>query len=160
MKKRPSVYDLHQMKGKKKFLQLHVDDAEEAGAAEAAGIEILSCESDQTLVAIRAAAPRAFISAGLPNRTIVTGEDGIRLGFDALNRGADAVYCSSSPKIIEAMAREGIPVTGHVGLVPNHSTWTSFGPSARHRKKRCRSTGSSRNSKMPASARWKSRSCR
>ena len=126
MKRRPTVHDLHQMKGKKKFLQLHVDNAEEAAAAEIAGIEILSCESDHTLAQIRAAAPTAFISAGLPNRTIVTREDGIRLGFDAINRGADAVYCSSSLGIIEAMAREGIPVTGHVGLVPNHATWTGF----------------------------------
>lgn len=126
MKRRPNVHDLHQMKGRRKFLQLHVDSAEEADAAERAGIEILSCESDATLAAVRAAAPTAFISAGLPNRTIATEEDGIRFGFDAMNRGADAVYCSSSPRIIEAMAREGIPVTGHVGLVPNHATWTGF----------------------------------
>jgi 3-methyl-2-oxobutanoate hydroxymethyltransferase len=43
-----------------------------------------------------------------------------------MDRGADSVYCSSSPRIIEAMAREGIPVTGHVGLVPNHAVWTGY----------------------------------
>ena len=126
MRKRPTVRDLHQLKGTKKFLQLHVDDSLEAAAAEAAGIEILSCETDDTLPGIRAAAPTAFISAGLPNRTITSPEVGIRMGFAAIERGADSVYCSSSPQIIEAMAREGIPVTGHIGLVPNHATWTNF----------------------------------
>jgi 3-methyl-2-oxobutanoate hydroxymethyltransferase len=43
-----------------------------------------------------------------------------------MRRGADAVYSSHSPRFIEAMADEGIPVTGHVGLVPNRATWTNF----------------------------------
>ena len=126
MKKRPTVYDLHRLKGSRKFLQLHVDDHLEAAGAEAAGIEILSCEADHTLRPIRAAAPTAFISAGLPDRRIASAEMGIRMGFEALEGGADSVYCSSSPRIIEAMAREGIPVTGHIGLVPNHALWTGF----------------------------------
>ena len=126
MKKRPTVYDLHQLKGTRKFLQLHVDNAFEAEAAEIAGIEVLSCEADHTLLGIRAAAPTAFISAGLKNRTIASAEQAIRMAFDAIEHGADSVYCSSSTEIIEAMAREGIPVTGHVGLVPKHATWTGF----------------------------------
>jgi len=32
----------------------------------------------------------------------------------------------SSVKWIEAMAKEGIPVTAHVGLVPNRATWTNY----------------------------------
>ena len=28
--------------------------------------------------------------------------------------------------IVEAMAREGIPVVGHLGLVPRHVTWTNY----------------------------------
>jgi 3-methyl-2-oxobutanoate hydroxymethyltransferase len=28
--------------------------------------------------------------------------------------------------IIEAMAREGIPVVGHLGMVPRHVTWTGY----------------------------------
>ena len=126
MRKRPTVHDLRQLKGTRKFLQLHVDNALEAEATEAAGIEFLSCEADDSLPCIRAAAPTAFISAGLKNRTIAGAEQAIRMGFDAMEKGADLVYCSSSPQIIEAMAREGIPVTGHIGLVPNHAVWTGF----------------------------------
>lgn len=121
--------DLHELlaaKGQRKWVQLHVDSAAEAAAAVEAGIFILSCEPDHTLEPIRAAAPLAFISAGMPHGAVATPDQAIRYGFDTLNRGADAIYCSHSPRMIEAMAREGIPVTGHVGLVPNLAAWTGF----------------------------------
>jgi 3-methyl-2-oxobutanoate hydroxymethyltransferase len=105
---------------------LHVDSGQEAAAAIEAGIVILSCEPDHTLEPIRAAAPTAFISAGMPHGLVSSQQEAIREGFNILKRGADAVYCSHSPLFIEAMAREGIPVTGHVGLVPNRATWTNF----------------------------------
>ncbi|HXV30048.1 MAG TPA: 3-methyl-2-oxobutanoate hydroxymethyltransferase [Sinorhizobium sp.] len=114
------------MKGKRKWLQLHVDNAEEAAAAVEADIAILSCEPDHHLESIRAAAPFAFVSAGMPHGAVASPDEAIRLGFEILKRGADAVYCSHSLHFIEAMAREGIPVTGHVGLVPNWSTWTNY----------------------------------
>ena len=39
-------------------------------------------------------------------------EEAIRVGFRALELGASSVYCSASPFLIEAMARERIPVVG------------------------------------------------
>lgn len=36
------------------------------------------------------------------------------------------VYCSASPFLIEAMARERIPVVGHLGMIPRHVTWTGY----------------------------------
>ena len=126
MSDRVTVYDLLSRKGATKWLQLHVDTGAEAAAAVGAGIVILSCEPDHTLEPIRAAAPNAFISAGMPHGSVSSPQEAIRDGFKILKRGADAVYCSHSPHFIEAMAREGIPVTGHVGLVPNWATWTNF----------------------------------
>lgn len=126
MTRRLTVHDLQSRKGAQKWVQLHVDCAAEAAAAVAAGIEILSCEPDHTLEPIRAAAPFAFVSAGMPHGVVSSPQEAIRLGFDILRRGADAVYCSHSPFFIEAMAREAIPVTGHVGLVPNRAAWTGF----------------------------------
>jgi 3-methyl-2-oxobutanoate hydroxymethyltransferase len=123
---RVTVYDLLSRKGTKKWLQLHVDSGAEAAAAAEAGIVVLSCEPDHTLEPIRAAAPHAFISAGMPHGSVSSPEEVIREGFTILKRGADAVYCSHSPQFIEAMAREGIPVTGHVGLVPNRAAWTNY----------------------------------
>lgn len=121
-----SVFDLQSQKGSRKWLQLHVDSGLEAAAAVEAGIVILSCEPDHTLEPIRAAAPAAFVSAGMPHGSVSSPKEAVREGFKILERGADAVYCSHSPSFIEAMAREGIPVTGHVGLVPNRATWTNF----------------------------------
>ena len=126
MSRRPSVHDLSSQKGLQKWVQLHVDTPAEAAAAAACAIQILSCEPDQNLEAIRAAAPNAFLSAGMPHGAVSSPQEAIRLGFEILRRGADAVYCSHSPSFIEAMAREAIPVTGHVGLVPNRATWTNF----------------------------------
>lgn len=126
MPKKTNVHDLIASKGRKKWVQIHVDSAAEAAAAEAAGISVISCEPDHTLEGIRKAAPLAFISAGMPHGTVANGDEAIRYGFATLRRGADAVYCSQSPRIIEAMAREGIPVTGHVGLVPNLAAWTGL----------------------------------
>lgn len=126
MSGRISVYDLQSQKGRRNWLQLHVDSGPEAAAAVEAGVVILSCEPDHTLEPIRAAAPAAFVSAGMPHGAVSSPQEAIREGFRILERGADAVYCSHSPFFIEAMAREGIPVTGHVGLVPNRATWTNF----------------------------------
>ncbi|MCB1333007.1 MAG: 3-methyl-2-oxobutanoate hydroxymethyltransferase [Roseivivax sp.] len=121
-----TIHHLLSRKGRQKWVQLHVDSGAEAEAAAEAGIVILSCEPDHTLEPIRAAAPLAFVSAGMPHGQVSSPQEAIRAGFDILRRGADAVYCSHSPHFIEAMAREGIPVTGHVGLVPNLAAWTGF----------------------------------
>ena len=121
-----TVHELLSSKGKRTWVQLHVDTPAEAAAAEAAGIHVISCEPDHTLEAIRRAAPLAMISAGMPHGAVASAEEAVRYGFAVLQRGADAVYTSHSPFFIEAMAREGIPVTGHVGLVPNLAQWTSF----------------------------------
>jgi 3-methyl-2-oxobutanoate hydroxymethyltransferase len=126
MKTKPSVYDLLQLKGKRKLLELHVDNPEEAAAAEEVGIDILTSEANEKLPAIRAAAPNTFIQAGPAHGTVASAEEGVRRGFASMELGADAVYFSGSPYVLEAMAREGIPVTGHIGLVPNLSTWTNY----------------------------------
>jgi 3-methyl-2-oxobutanoate hydroxymethyltransferase len=128
--KRYSVYDLRQFKGKRCLTHVHVKSPEEAAAAETAGIDLLSCsfdspESQARLPLLVAAAPRSFISGATPNG-LASVEEGIRVGFRALELGASSVYCSASARIIEGMAREGIPVVGHLGMVPRHATWTNF----------------------------------
>ena len=60
------------------------------------------------------------ISGATPHG-LASPEEAIRVGFRALELGASSVYCSASPFIIEAMAREGIPVVGHLGMVPRHA---------------------------------------
>ena len=38
--------------------------------------------------------------------------------------GGDAFYCAASLDTITKLAAEGIPVVGHVGLIPARATWT------------------------------------
>ena len=57
MSEKMEIHDLLAAKGRRKWVQLHVDSAEEAAAAEAAGVRVLSCEPDHTLEGIRKAAP-------------------------------------------------------------------------------------------------------
>jgi 3-methyl-2-oxobutanoate hydroxymethyltransferase len=129
-RKKYSVYDLQQLKGKRCLTHVHVKSPEEAAAAEAAGIDLLSCSFDTPASQARLpllveAAPKSFISGATPHG-LASPEEAVRIGFKALELGASSVYCSASPWMIEAMARERIPVVGHLGMVPRHMTWTNI----------------------------------
>jgi 3-methyl-2-oxobutanoate hydroxymethyltransferase len=129
-RKRYTVYDLQQLKGKRCLTHIHVKSPEEATAAAEAGVDLMSCsfdspEAQARLPKLVEAAPNSFLSAATPHG-MASPEEAIRVGFNALELGASSVYCSASPFIIEAMAREGIPVVGHLGLVPRHVTWTGY----------------------------------
>lgn len=129
-RKKYTVYDLRQLKGKRCLTHIHVKSPEEAAAAEAAGVDLMSCsfdtpESQARLPLLVAAAPNSFLSGATPHG-LASAEEAIRVAFRALEAGASSVYCSASARIVEAMAREGIPVVGHLGLVPRHVTWTGY----------------------------------
>lgn len=129
-RKKYTVFDLQQLKGKRCLTHIHVKSPEEATAAEAAGVDLMSCsfdspEAQARLPRLVAAAPNSFLSCATPHG-MATPEEAIRIAFRALELGASSVYCSASPFIIEAMARERIPVVGHLGMVPRHVTWTNY----------------------------------
>lgn len=129
-RKKYTVYDLQKQKGKRVLTHIHVKSPEEATAAEQAGIDIMSCsfdspEAEARLPLLVAAAPNSFLSCATPHG-LASPEEAIRVGFRALECGASSVYCSASPFIIEAMARERIPVVGHLGMIPRHVTWTNY----------------------------------
>src|SRR5437868_10205546 len=128
-RKKYTVYDLQQLKGKRCLTHIHVKSPEEAAAAEAAGVDLMSCsfdspESQSRLPRLVEAAPNSFLSAATPHG-LASPEEAIRVGFRALEFGASSVYCSASPWMVEAMARERIPVVGHLGMVPRHAIWTN-----------------------------------
>lgn len=128
--KKYTVRDLQLLKGKRCLTHIHVKSPEEATAAEQAGVDLMSCSFDSPLAQERfpmlvAAAPNSFLSCATPHG-LATPEEAIRVAFKALELGASSVYCSASPFIIEAMARERIPVVGHLGMIPRHVTWTGY----------------------------------
>ena len=129
-RKKYNVYELQKLKGKRCLTHIHVKSPEEAAAAEEAGVDLMSCSFDSPEAQMRfprivEAAPTSFISCATPHG-MASAEEAIRIAFEALELGASSVYCSSSPTMIEAMANEGIPVVGHLGLVPRHVTWTGY----------------------------------
>src|SRR5688572_24450355 len=129
-RKKYTVYDLQQLKGKRCLTHIHIKSPEEAAAAEEAGVDLMSCSFDSPEAQARlpnlvAAAPNSFLSCATPHG-LASPEEAIRVAFRALEIGASSVYCSASPFIIEAMARERIPVVGHLGMVPRHVTWTGY----------------------------------
>lgn len=129
-RKKYTVYDLQKLKGKRCLTHIHVKSPEEAAAAEQAGVDIMSCsfdspESQARLPGLIEAAPSSFFSCATPHG-LASPEEAIRVGFKALEMGASSVYCSASPFIIESMARERIPVVGHLGMIPRHVTWTNY----------------------------------
>lgn len=121
---RPTVSSLRSLKGKRQILTMHVDTAAEASAAAEAGIDMFTFEVDERLPSVRAAAPGVFIQAGYKQGHMASEEIAIRDGFAAMESGVDAIYFAGSLRMVEAMAKEGIPVTGHIGYVPRWNTWT------------------------------------
>ena len=121
----PTIADLRAQKGQRQLTMLRYFSLDEAAAAEAAGIDIASVPPEVVLhPRYRQVAPSIFSMTGMTHLQAGTPEDYLRWSGDAINRGADAVYCSGSLKTVEYLAREYIPVVGHVGLVPARATWT------------------------------------
>lgn len=126
MPRRPTIADLRALKGRRQILTLHVDSPAEAMAAAEAGIDMFTGEVNAMTAALRAAAPGVFLQCSFPQGRMHDESSAIRLGFEAMELGVDAIYFAGSLRLVEAMAKEGIPVTGHVGLVPRWATWTNY----------------------------------
>lgn len=124
-RKRLTVADIAALRGKRQLTMLRLFTLDEAAAAEAAGIDVVSVPPELvTHPRYREVAPSLFSMTGATHLEAGTKEDYLRTAGDWLNRGADAVYCSGSLQTVEYLAREWIPVVGHVGLVPARVGWT------------------------------------
>jgi 3-methyl-2-oxobutanoate hydroxymethyltransferase len=121
---RLTVADLRASKGKRRYSMLYVETQDEARAAFAAGIDMLSIIDPLWTPEMRSAAGDAWVQVGLLYGELCTFDDYIRAAHRAIRIGGDCVYCAASLEIVARLAAEGIPVIGHLGLVPSKSTWT------------------------------------
>ncbi len=125
---RPTVADIRAMKARgQKISMLYVTRAEEAAAANAAGIHMLSIEGRFFTAEMREAAGRCFVQVGLPYGpfgNLVTVEDYLRAAFRFMKLGGDCFYCAASLYIQKALCDNAVPVVAHVGLIPSQCTWT------------------------------------
>ena len=132
-RKKLTVYDYLQCKGKKQISVLFVHNAEEAKAAEEAGIDMICTSHDapeygifnsfDELKRIREAAPSCFMQSGTASN-IASEYDAMKVSHKYLEIGADVIYGGNwSYKIIRGLRDENIPINSHVGLVPGKATW-------------------------------------
>ena len=123
-----TIKDLRDCKGKRTLVETLPFSTEEAAAAEEAGIDTMKVRFDpnqpELAANIRQAAPNTFMAFSVPLVAAASEVEAVRLGYQAMSLGADAIMCQWSPKFITAAADAGIPIQGHAGLVPRKSTWT------------------------------------
>ena len=121
---RPTVADIRANKGKRQMTMVHIENREEARACAAAGIDVLSIETPIWDAGMREAAGDTFVQVGLQYGQLQTTDDYLRGAHDAMQIGGDCCYCAASIQIIERLSAEGVPIVGHVGLIPARRTWT------------------------------------
>jgi len=133
-----TVASLRALKGTPKagggpVAQVTAETAEEAAAAEAAGIEMIVCRA-ANVSRVREGSRRLFVTAALGFAEAVTGDEILRTAFGAITAGADAVITGRGYDAVRKLADEQIPVVGHLGFVPRKSTWVgsirAFGKTA------------------------------
>ena len=117
-----TVADIKANKGVKKLTQVNAKNAEEAYAAGVANIDMLICDSNN-VEKVREGNDKLFLTASLRVAEYPTEPDILRAAFKALDLGADAIMTGRSMPIVSMLAREDIPVSGHLGLVPRKCTW-------------------------------------
>lgn len=121
---RMTVADLRALKGKRQMSMLFVETPDEAAAASAAGIDILSIIEPIWTPEMREAAGNCFVQVGLLYGPLATFEDYLKAAHRVIMMGADCCYCAASLDTITKLAAEGIPIVSHVGLIPSKATWT------------------------------------
>ncbi|MDC2979657.1 3-methyl-2-oxobutanoate hydroxymethyltransferase [Pelagibacteraceae bacterium] len=137
--KKLTVKEILSFKGTKKLSEVYTHNPLEAEACENAGIEMIVSSELNDIKGIRNAAKNTFFTIGLPYGKYLNEDEIVKRSFDLLKIGADAIYCPQSPKLIKAIADEGIPVVGHSGFIPYKATlyggFKAFGKTAEEAKK-------------------------
>lgn len=121
---RKTVADIRALKGVRQMTMVYVREPAEARACADAGIDVLSIEEPYFTPEMRAAAGDCFVQVGLQYGRRATTDDYLRAAHDAILQGGDCCYCAASTEVIARLSAEGVPIVGHVGLIPSRRTWT------------------------------------
>ncbi|TPI58136.1 3-methyl-2-oxobutanoate hydroxymethyltransferase [Mesorhizobium sp. B3-1-3] len=125
---RPTVADIRAMKARgQKISMLYVTSLEEAAAANAAGVDMLSIEGRFFSPEMREAAGRCFVQVGLPYGPagdLVSAHDYLGAAYHFTRMGGDCFYCAASLDIQKTLCDNAVPIIAHVGLIPSQCTWT------------------------------------
>ncbi len=119
-----TVKDLLDAKGKRPLAYVQVAREEEAVAASQAGMDMIGTAFIPERAHFAKAVPNSHFQFGMPWGKHADATEVLRDAMAAMQAGAQSVYCGMSPTVVELLAREGVPVICHVGLVPPKATWT------------------------------------
>lgn len=119
-----SVKDLLEAKGKRPLSYVQVVHEYEAIAASEAGMDMIGTAFIPERAHFAKAVADTHFQFGLPWGKHADATEALRDAMAAMQAGAQSVYCGLSPVIVEVLAREGVPVICHLGLVPPKATWT------------------------------------
>ena len=118
-----TIPDLFKLKGKKKLTQINVKNLIETKIAVEANIDLL-ITGYNIVKEIRNIAKNKFITAAIPFTKFKTNDEILSASLEALEDGADAVYTARSPRVVEYLSNESVPVMAHLGLIPRKSIIT------------------------------------
>ena len=123
-KRNYTLDDLQALKGTDKRLTMCNPGNElEIKACVEAGIDLLTVWDSQMEMA-REIAPTTFTGTAMTWGQYATNDEILGAAIDCMEKGADMYYTLRSFDVIEMLAKEGIPVQGHMGLVPTLSMWS------------------------------------
>jgi len=118
-----TVKELLELKGIRQISFVQVARTEEAIAAAEAGIDMVGTGFRDETHHYPSLIPNTHFQFGLTWGRHANADEALREAMKAMEAGAESVYCGMSPQIVEVLAREGVPVIAHVGLVPPKATW-------------------------------------
>ena len=104
-----------------KMTQVTAQNMQEAEILADQNIDMIITGSD-SYDEVRKGAPNTFITAALFAGRFITNEEILRGAFDVMMAGADSVLTPRSFDVVEMLAKEGMQVQGHVGMVPSMAT--------------------------------------
>lgn len=118
-----SVQALQALKGVRQIAFVQIAREEEAIAASSAGMDMIGTGFREETRHIASLVPDSHFQYGLPWGRHASAEAALLDAMSAMEAGAQSIYCGMSPRVVEVLAREGVPVIAHVGLVPPKATW-------------------------------------
>ena len=123
-KRNYTVSDLRALKGSGRTLSMaNPANSDEVRACVEAGIDLLTVWPDQ-LKDVRDIAPYNFTGVGAAWAQFGSDDELIAHAYEMMRNGADMYYTVRSFDVMERMARDGIPVQSHVGLIPTFSHYS------------------------------------
>ncbi|MEM7193324.1 MAG: 3-methyl-2-oxobutanoate hydroxymethyltransferase [Pseudomonadota bacterium] len=118
-----TVSDLQALKGSGKKLSMsNPANAAELQACIDSGIDLLVVWDSQ-IEEVRQIAPNHFMGVGSTWSQFGDPKDILEHAFDMMRKGGDMYYTLRSYEVMEMLAKEGIPVQSHIGLIPTFSHW-------------------------------------